>query len=102
MKTICYDCTRIFERENLVPLQDLFYFIPGEADPVGLCPRCGGLCLPEVVPSEPHMFIQPCAKCGAVSSVCECASVAMEAVLPSTPAAAALLSLNFMLAKSLP
>jgi hypothetical protein len=81
MKTICYDCTRTFDRENLVPLEDLFCFIPGEPDPVGLCPRCGGLCLPEAVPVP---------------------SVAMESILPSTPAAAALVSLNFMLSKSLP
>ena len=81
MNLQCYDCTRRFERSNtyLLPLEDLFVRIPGEPDPVAICPRCGGLCIPEVAPS-----------------------VAMEAIAPSPPAAAALLTLNFMLAKSLP
>ena len=82
MNLQCYDCTRRFERSNtyLRPLEDMFVRIPGEPNPVAICPRCGGRCIPEVVPS-----------------------VAMESILPSPSAeAAALVSLNFMLSKFLP
>lgn len=50
MKAECYECTRFFERASLLPIEDLFSFILGEPDPVGICPRCGGVCLPVVEP----------------------------------------------------
>jgi hypothetical protein len=42
----CYECTRRFRRAEILPFTELFNFIPNEPDPVGVCPRCGGLCLP--------------------------------------------------------